>query len=163
MFAKGVIKMKKFVTILWARVIVLLMLGVFITTTGCVTLQQHHHEGAGMGAVIGGVAGALLDKENPWRGGVIGATIGGVAGATLADISVRASREAAVSGRPVEYRTQDGRGVFHAEPVTDWHRTDAHTRCRKVRERVWEMDRLVRDTVREVCESEKTMPHYQRR
>jgi hypothetical protein len=152
--------MKKLVTILWARVLVLLMLGVFMTTTGCATLQQHHHEGAGMGAVIGGVAGALLDKENPWRGGVIGATIGGVAGATLADISVRASREAAVSGRPVEYRTQDGRGVFRADPVGDTFHPDAHTTCRKVRERVWEMDRLVQDTTREVCESRKTERRY---
>jgi len=32
--------------------------------------------GAGVGAGVGGVAGALLDRENPWRGGVIGATLG---------------------------------------------------------------------------------------
>lgn len=130
-----------------------------VSLSGCAV---HHYEGAGVGAALGGIAGALLDRENPWRGGVIGAAIGGVAGATLTDISVRGSREAAVAGRPVEYRTQDGRGFYRAEPVSDWHHPDAHTRCRKVRERVWEMDRLVKDTVTEICESEKVERRYLR-
>ncbi|MGC9046225.1 MAG: glycine zipper 2TM domain-containing protein, partial [Thermodesulfovibrio sp.] len=42
-------------------------------TVACGQLGQQHYEGAGAGAVVGGVAGALLDKKNPWRGGVIGA------------------------------------------------------------------------------------------
>jgi hypothetical protein len=121
---------------------------------GC---TQYHAQGAGVGAAAGGVAGALLDSSNPWRGGVIGAAIGGVAGATLVDISMRASREAAAEGRPVEYRTEDGRGIYRADPV-DY---DAHTKCHKVRERVWEDGQLIKDQVREVCESEKYEPGYQ--
>jgi len=54
---------------------------------GC---TEYHAQGAGAGALLGGVAGALLDHKNPWRGGVIGAAIGGVGGATLTDISMRA-------------------------------------------------------------------------
>jgi hypothetical protein len=131
-----------------------------VTTVSLSGCAVHHYEGAGVGAVIGGIAGALLDRENPWRGGVIGGALGAVAGATLTDISVRGSREAAASGRPVEYRTEDGRGFYRAEPVSDWHRPDAHTRCRKVRERVWENGRLVKDTVREICESEKFERRY---
>ena len=115
---------------------------------GC---TEYHARGAGTGAVIGGVAGALLDHRHPWRGGVIGAALGAVAGATIADISVRASREAAYSGRPVEYQTEDGRGVYRADPI-DY---SGRTRCHKVRERVWEDGNLVKDQVREVCESER--------
>ncbi len=127
-------------------------------SAGCAT--THHGQGAGAGAVLGGVAGALLDGGNPWRGAVIGAAIGGAAGYTLTDISVRASKEAAASGRPVEYRTQDGRTFHRAEPVGGFHHPDAHTRCRKVHERTWEDGRLVRDNVREVCESTKTERRY---
>ncbi len=116
---------------------------------------QYHAQGAGAGAVIGGIAGALLDHKNPWRGGVIGAALGGVAGATLTDISMRASQEAAAAGRPVEYRTEDGRGVYRADPV-DYN---ARTKCHKVHERVWEDGNLVKDQIREVCEGEK----YERR
>ena len=110
---------------------------------------QYHTEGSVTGGAVGGVAGALLDHKNPWRGGVIGAALGAVLGATIADISYRASREAYTTGRPVEYRTEDGRGVYRAEPL-DY---DARTRCRKIYERVWEDGRLVKDQVREVCES----------
>jgi hypothetical protein len=141
-----------------AFLLVLVLLSV--TTIGLSGCAIHHYEGAGVGALLGGIAGALLDRGNPWRGGVIGGALGAVAGATITDISVRGSREAAVSGRPVEYRTEDGRGVFYAEPVTDWYRQDAYTRCRKVRERVWEHSRLIKDTTREVCESVKIERRY---
>lgn len=119
---------------------------------GC---TEYHARGAAAGGAVGGIAGALLDRKNPWRGGVIGAALGGVMGATLTDISMQASREAAQSGRPVEYRTTDGRGVYRADPVE----YDAHTRCHKIHERVWENGRLVKDQIKEVCEGEK----YERR
>ncbi len=119
-----------------------------------------HHQGAVAGLLLGGIAGALLDGNNPWRGGVIGGALGAVAGATLTDISVRGSREAARLGRPVEYRTKDGRGVFRAEPISDFYRPDKHTKCRKVRERTWEDGRLIKDVVREICEGEKFERRY---
>jgi outer membrane lipoprotein SlyB len=130
----------------------ILILALLVLTFGC---TQYHAQGAGAGAVIGGIAGALLDHKNPWRGGVIGGALGAVAGATITDISMRASREAAISGRPVEYKTEDGRGVYRAEPM-DYNE---QTKCRKVQERVWEDGRLVKDTIKEVCEGEK----YERR
>jgi hypothetical protein len=138
------------------RVLILLVTISLLSMSAC---ARHHYEGGAVGGVVGGVAGALLDHKNPWRGGVIGAGLGAVAGATIADISVRGSREAYTSGRPVEYRTEDGRGFYRAEPAGDYYRPDEHTKCRKVRERTWENDRLVKDTVREVCEGER----YERR
>ncbi len=134
------------------RAVLLLLILALFAVTAC---TQYHTEGAVTGGAIGGIAGALLDHRNPWRGGVIGAGLGAIAGATIADISVRGSREAYNTGRPVEYYTEDRRGRYYAEPQG----YDERTRCRKVRERVWEDDRLVKDTVREVCEGTR----YERR
>ena len=133
--------MKKGILLLIIPLLLLLL-------SGC---TQYHAQGAGTGALIGGITGALLDHRNPWRGGVIGGALGAAAGATLTDISLRASREAAYSGNPVEYRTEDGRGIYRAEPLE----YDAHTKCRKVHEKVWESGRLIKDQIREVCEGEK--------
>jgi len=137
--------MKKVISL----IVILSLIGV---TFGC---TQYHAQGAGAGGAIGGIAGALLDHRNPWRGGVIGGLLGALAGATFTDISMRASYEAAYSGRPVEYRTRDGRGVYRAEPEP----IDESTRCRKVHERAWEDGNLVKDQIKEVCEGER----YERR
>lgn len=138
--------MKKIITLL----LVLSLLG---PVFGCTEYQA---QGAGTGEVLGGLTGAVIDNRNPWRGGVIGAALGGVAGATIADISMRASRETASSGKPVEYRTEDGRSVYRAIPVE----TDERTKCKKVQERVWEDGNLVKDQIREVCEGEKFERRY---
>ncbi len=127
------------------KAVAIVLILVLLPLAAC---TQYHTEGAVTGGAVGGIAGALLDHRNPWRGGVIGAALGAVLGATLADISYRGSREAYSTGRPVEYRTEDGRGVYRAEPLE----YDARTRCRKVHERVWEDGRLVKDQIREVCE-----------
>lgn len=135
-------------------VALLLALGIF--TYGCETPQG---QGAGVGAFIGGIAGALLDR-NPWRGGVIGGALGAVAGATLTDIAVKANQQAVYTGRPVEYRTDNGQGVYRATPESDVYYPDEHTRCRKVRERIWDNGRLVKDQVREVCTSVRYESRY---
>ncbi|MDI1471084.1 MAG: glycine zipper 2TM domain-containing protein [Thermodesulfovibrio sp.] len=142
------------------KAMALILAALMLFTVACGQLHQQHYEGAGAGAVIGGIAGALLDKKNPWRGGVIGAGLGAVFGATIADISTRGSREAYQSGRPVEYRTEDGRGYYRAEPASDYYYKDPYTKCRKVSEKVWENGKLVKDTVKEICESEKQERTY---
>jgi hypothetical protein len=140
--------MRRFLTLLSGLMLVWVLVS-------CATTPRTY-EGGAVGAAAGAIAGALLDHHNPWRGGVIGGVIGAVTGATLTEISARASREAAMEGRPVEYRTEDGRGIYRAEPIGPY---DPQTRCSKIHERVWEDGRLIKDQVREVCES--TM--YQRR
>lgn len=137
--------MKKVVSM----IVVFALLGM---AAGC---TEYHAQGAGTGAVIGGVTGALLDR-NPWRGGVIGGVLGAIAGATIADISVRASRESARAGKPVRYKTEDGRGVYRADPYAYGN----NKKCRKVRERVWEDGRLIKDQTKEVCKSEKVEGGY---
>lgn len=140
--------MKKIVTILC-------MLALF-PLASC---TPYHAQGAGVGGAVGGIAGALLDRRNPWRGGLIGAGIGAIAGATIADISIRGSQEAVSHGRPVEYTTEDRRGRYYAEPESDYY-YDGSTRCRKIREQVWEDGRLVKDHVREVCEGRRDERRY---
>jgi hypothetical protein len=135
-----------------SAVVVSLLSLTFILTgyNGC---TRAHYEGATIGGAVGGIAGAIIDKRNPWRGGIIGAAIGAIAGATIADISLHGSREVVRTGRPVEYRTEDGRGIYRAEPYSEVYSPDGHTTCRKVHERVWEDGQLVKDSIREVCES----------
>jgi len=134
------------------KAVVLFVVIALLSAAAC---TPYHYEGAVGGGAIGGITGAILDHKNPWRGGVIGVALGAIAGATIADISLRGAREASRAERPVEYRTEDGRGRYYAEPLE----YDARTRCRKIHERVWEDGRLVKDRVREVCEGER----YERR
>jgi hypothetical protein len=138
----------------WKKLATMTSLAAAIAASaGCTPYQA---QGGAAGGAIGGISGAIIDSRNPWRGGVIGAALGALAGATIADISARGAQEAAVSGRPVEYRTEDGRGRYYAEPVEP----GGQTRCRKVRERVYEDGRLIRDHIREVCEGERYEPRY---
>lgn len=129
-----------------------------ISFFGCLSTQ--HYEGATAGAIIGGVSGALLDKRNHWRGGAIGAGLGAILGATIVDVASKGSREAYDSGKRVEYRTEDNRGYYVAEPITDYYYKDPNTKCRKVSEKIYENGKIVKDTVKEICESTKTERYY---
>ena len=49
------------------------VLALLTLSMSCATPQG---KGAAVGAGVGGAAGAMLDHNNPWRGGVIGAGAG---------------------------------------------------------------------------------------
>lgn len=139
-------------------VISVLLLFAFLATS-CDTPQG---KGAMVGGAVGGVAGALVGKS-PWTGAIVGAGLGAILGAAITDIAVKGSREAAASGRPVEYRTEDGGGVYRAEPVgKPIYRSTSQgtTTCRKVHEVIWENGVKKEDRIREVCEATKTEPGY---
>ena len=52
-----------------------------ITLCGCQTAKEHRTAtGAAVGTVVGTAAGALIDKENRWRGALIGAAAGAAVG-----------------------------------------------------------------------------------
>ncbi|MGQ9500411.1 MAG: YMGG-like glycine zipper-containing protein [Dissulfurimicrobium sp.] len=78
---------------------------------------QSNYEGAGVGGAIGAAAGALLDRDNPWRGAVIGGALGAVAGGTMAEISKRAVQEARMSNQPVYYQRQTSNGWERVEAI----------------------------------------------
>ena len=111
---------------------------VSLLLAGCATQRQA--TGSAIGGTYGGIVGAVLDAKNPWRGGVIGAALGALAGATIADVSAEGAHQAVSSGRPVEYRTEDRRGHYYAEPEG----YDEARRCRRVRENVYVEGRLVK-------------------
>ena len=121
-----------------------------------VSCSHHAQSGAAAGGTAGATAGALIDEENPWRGAVVGGFIGAAFGGTLAEISYKASREAAYERRTVVYESENGYRTIEADPVE----FDARTNCHKVRERVWDDGKLVKNEVREVCESDKSEPVY---
>ncbi len=130
---------------------VLLFITPFITSC-----SQHTQQGAGIGAAVGATAGALIDDDNPWRGAVIGGALGAAFGGTLAEISNKAANEAVEEGRPVRYESEDGYRRVEASPGE----YNEETKCHKVRERVWEGGELVKDEVREICESNKVENVY---
>ncbi|OGI17132.1 MAG: hypothetical protein A3J63_03160 [Candidatus Moranbacteria bacterium RIFCSPHIGHO2_02_FULL_40_12b] len=116
----------------------------------------YHAQGVGAGGALGGIAGALLDSKNPWRGAVIGGALGAIAGATITDISMRASKEAAQTGKPVDYRSEDGSKWVHAEPVE----YNAKTKCTKVHLTQEENGKVISDEIKKECRGEKTTNEY---
>jgi len=117
---------------------------------------QTTYEGGLIGAVTGATAGAILTHDNKWKGGVIGGVIGAIAGATISEIAKQGALQAAQTGQPVQYTSQDGRVVYKAEPIDNNQRTE----CKKVREVITENGKVVKDQVREVCEGTKIENNY---
>jgi hypothetical protein len=70
---------------LWLSGVGLMLVGLMLLTSGCATPQGV--AGAGVGAVVGGVSGALIDRGNPGRGAVIGGGLGAILGGGLGDIA----------------------------------------------------------------------------
>ncbi len=112
--------------------------------SGC---MQYRSPGGGPGAVTNEAAEEALRSRNFWRGGIVGETLEVVPNATAADVSSRVLRSPRAIGSPVEYTTEDGGGVYRADPLPN----DSRTKCRRIREQFWTNNRLIRTEVREVC------------
>ncbi len=126
-----------------------------VFVSNCTTTRENAtYQGAGLGAAVGAATGALLDDDNPWRGAVIGAAAGAVLGGGITEISKQASAQAASNQRPVVY-SQDST-VIEATPLA----YNQHTKCHKVRKRIWRDGRLVEDRIEEVCEGQKVTNTY---
>ena len=123
--------------------------------SSCATTDQTY-KGAGAGGVLGALAGAMIDRDNRWRGAIIGGAIGAALGGTVTEMSARASREAVEAGQPVAYESTEGWQKVESSPVA----YNQVTKCHKVREKVWQDGKLVKDEIREICESEKTDSTY---
>jgi outer membrane lipoprotein SlyB len=129
------------------KVAILLVFAVFsagVISCGQVS-SQRTYEGAAVGGAVGAVAGALIDKNNRWRGAVIGGALGAVLGGTITEIAQRASKEAAMANKPVEYRSEDGKERVYAEPVA------TKRNCKIVKTSYYQDGKLVKVEEREVC------------
>ena len=124
----------------------LLVFALFLAgLSSCVELQQKTKEGATVGAVAGGVIGALLDKNNRWRGAVVGAALGALIGGTAATIMDRASKEAATYKKPVEYVSEDKSQRVYAKPIK------SEGQCEWVTVQYYEYGKLVKEEKKLVC------------
>ena len=125
--------------------IFLIGLSTLIWISGCTT--ERSYQGAALAGAVGAGAGALLDKDNAWRGAAIGSALGGVLGGGVMEISTRAAREAARENRPVAYQSNDGFQRVEAQPTGQGSRPG----CRLVREQIYQDGKLARDEMLEVC------------
>lgn len=129
-----------------------LMLVVFLlANASCVSPRYNarhtRYRGAGRVGLAGGIVGALLDRRNRWRGGLIGFFAGLLIEATLNEIALKANKEAAASGEPVEYKSDDGRQVYRAEPVN----YEPGRKCGMVEGWTWEDGELIDKKEEYVC------------
>ena len=102
--------------------LLLVVLAASFLFSGCATLENLSTEtktGAGIGAVAGGILGAVIDSNKPWRGAIIGAAAGAVAGGWIgskvdsktgesvveadADVVNQAATEAAKQNATIKY------------------------------------------------------------
>ncbi|MGB2929988.1 MAG: hypothetical protein WBB70_13860 [Desulfobacterales bacterium] len=107
--------------------------------------------GGGMGALIGQAIGGNAEST------LIGLAAGSIFGALVgnaADQDYQAARDAALYGRPVIYYDRSGHAVEAIPEETN------DPNCRKVRKRIWENGKLVKETVEEVCSSPNPEVRY---
>lgn len=107
--------------------------------------------GAGMGALIGQAIGGNTQST------LIGLTAGTILGALVgnaADQDYQAAKDAAQYGKPVIYYDKSGHAVEAIPEGTN----DGN--CQKVRKRIWEDGKLVKETVEEVCSPPAPVVRY---
>ena len=107
--------------------------------------------GAGMGALIGQAIGGNT------QGTLIGLAAGTILGALVGnavDQDYQAARDAAYYDKPVIYYDKNG----HAVEAIPEGSNDPN--CQKVRKRVWENGKMIKETVEEVCSSPPPVAQY---
>ena len=98
--------------------------------------------GAGTGALIGQAIGG--NTESTLIGLAAGTILGALVGNAV-DQDYQAARDAAQYGKPVIYYDKSGHAVEAIPEETD------DPNCHKVRKRIWEDGKLVKEMVEEVC------------
>jgi hypothetical protein len=58
---------------------------------GCTSLSPYTYTGAGVGGALGAGTGALIDKNNRWRGAMIGGLAAGALGGAATELGRRAA------------------------------------------------------------------------
>jgi uncharacterized protein YcfJ len=99
------------------RNLLLVLIAVFLLS-GCAWFDKQSKNtktGAGIGAVVGGLAGLIIDSRNPWRGGILGVAIGAVSGGLIGNIIDSSAHQAAHKNTCVKYRRTTENG--HKEEV----------------------------------------------
>lgn len=90
----------------------------------------------------------LIDKVTTWRGGAIGAGLSKPLEGGIWEIALLTSGEAAREGRPTAYISIDGFQRVEAYPLEKGSKPN----CRRVREQIYQDEKLVQDETKEVCQ-----------
>ena len=107
--------------------------------------------GAGVGALIGQAIGGNTE------GTLIGLAAGTILGALVgnaADQDYQAVRDATQYGKPVIYYDNSGHAI---EAIPEGAN---YPNCRKVRKRIWENGKLIKETVEEICDPPVPVVRY---
>jgi len=123
-------------------ILVILILGLFISCAGMHSDRFNTQRGAAIGAGVGALAGQLIGRNT--KSTLLGAGVGTLVGALVGnavDQESQIAREAAVTNRI---------------PGPE----DQQTKCRKVTKREWDKGYLVSERVEEICEGEKVSRRY---
>jgi hypothetical protein len=128
------------------RVLALILIVVIFTAIlACGSAQR---TGGIIGGAVGAVTGGLIaGSSSRWIGTILGGAIGAAIGAGVGTLMDRASRQAAATGRPVQYMAAGGRDRVVSTPIG----RDDRTGCVIVRETVYRQGQLQKTGYRQVC------------
>ena len=107
--------------------------------------------GGGLGALIGQAIGG--NTHSTLIGLAAGTVLGSLVGNAI-DQDYQVARDAALYGKPVIYYDKNG----HAVEAIPEGSNDAN--CQKVRKRVWENGKMIKETVEEICSSPPPVVRY---
>ena len=137
---------------------VIIIVTLFCLLASCVHYPPDRYN-TQMGAAVGAGAGALIGQaiggntESTLIGLAAGTILGALVGNSV-DQDYQAARDAAYYGKPVIYYDKNGQAV---EAIPE---EALDPNCRKVRKRIWENGKLVKETVEEVCDPAAPIVRY---
>jgi uncharacterized protein YcfJ len=137
--------------------LILMVLGLFISCAGIHSERFNTQRGAAIGAGFGALAGQLIGRNthSTLLGAGVGTLVGAIVGNAV-DQERQITREAAATNRRIVYYDDQRDHAIEAIPGPE----DQQTKCRKVTRREWDKGYLVSERVEEICEGEKISRRY---
>ena len=137
---------------------IILTLSLSLLLVSCATVpfdRYNAQKGAAIGAGAGALSGQVIggNTESTLIGLAAGTIIGALVGNAV-DQDYQAVRDAAQYGKPVIYYDKSGHAV---EAI---HEGANDPNCRKVRKRIWENGKLIKETVEEICDPPVPVVQY---
>jgi hypothetical protein len=137
-------------------IILILLLSFLLVSCATVPLDLYNTQkgatiGAGLGALIGQAIGG--NTEGTLMGLAAGTILGALVGNAV-DQDYQAARDAAKYGKPVIYYDNSGHAVEAIPEGID------DPNCQKVRKRIWENGKLIKETVEEICGPSPPVARY---
>lgn len=137
-------------------IILFLLLSSLLVSCATVPYDRFNtQKGAAIGAGVGALIGQAIGGNT--EGTLIGLAAGTILGALVgnaADQEYQAVRDASQYGKPVIYYDNSGHAI---EAIPEGAN---YPNCRKVRKRIWENGKLIKETVEEICDPPVLVARY---